>query len=138
MAVSGVANTGATGNPISQAVQKNTMDQDAFLKLLMTELKAQDPSNTVDDKEFIAQLAQFSALEQTNKMATGLDSLALSNASSQAIDMIGKSVQYVDPTTGDGMDGKVASVRLSSTGPTLMVGEKGDKELMLSDIIGVS
>lgn len=61
-----------------------TMDQDAFLKLLITQLRSQDPTHTMEDKEFIAQLAQFSSLEQINKMAGGLQTLALSNAATQA------------------------------------------------------
>lgn len=133
MAVSGVTNTGATNSAFS-TTQKNALDQNAFLKLLTTQLKYQDPSNTMDDKEFISQLAQFSALEQTNNMATGLQNLATSTASTQAADMIGKSVQYLDPSSGKTVTGKVDSVKLSSDGPKLMV---GTTELGLADVVGM-
>lgn len=134
MAVSGVTNTGATDSSAAQTGQMKSLGQDDFLKLLLTQLQNQDPSNTMDDKQFIAQLAQFSSLEQTNNMATGLKNMAANQASTQAMSMIGKSVQYLDPNSGDTMSGKVASVRMSSDGPSLMV---GDKQLALSDIIGV-
>lgn len=137
MAVSGTTNNTAVSNTttLDTTTAKNSLDKDAFLKLLVTELRAQDPSNAMDDKQFIAQLAQFSSLEQTSQMATGLQNLALSNASTQAIDMIGKSVQYIDPGSGDTLSGKVSTVGLTSDGPQLKV---GDALLSLSDIVGVS
>lgn len=44
--------------------RKNDLDKDAFLRLLTTQLANQDPLNPIEDKEFIAQLAQFTSLEQ--------------------------------------------------------------------------
>jgi flagellar basal-body rod modification protein FlgD len=134
MSVSGAGSTTDVYTTTDKTEHKSNMDQDAFLKLLITELRAQDPMNTMDDKDFIAQLAQFSSLEQTSKMATGLNNLAMNSASTQAMDMIGKTVQYLDPETSDVLQGRVDSVKLTSDGPVLMIGEK---ELSLSDITGV-
>ena len=65
--------------------RRSGLDKDAFLKLLLTELKYQDPLNPTDDKAFIAQMAQFSSLEQMQNMSRML-SLSASYA------MIGKRI----------------------------------------------
>lgn len=59
----------------SSEINKNgndSVDKDAFMKLLVTQLKNQDPLNPMEDKEFIAQMAQFSTLEQIENMNTNL------------------------------------------------------------------
>ena len=63
-------------NPTTAATVKGpnqTLDQDQFLKLLLAQLKHQDPLNPVDNTQFIAQLAQFSQLEQTKQMSSALN-----------------------------------------------------------------
>lgn len=55
---------------------KNDLDKDAFLRLLTTQLSNQDPLNPIEDREFIAQLAQFSSLEQMVSLNKTLGSKA--------------------------------------------------------------
>ena len=87
--------SGTTSSSSSASSASSALDKDDFLQLLVTQLQHQDPLNPLDDKEFIAQLAQFSSLEQMNNVASGItainDTLTKQDALSAA-SYIGKSV----------------------------------------------
>ena len=71
----------------------NNLGQDAFLKLLVAQLKNQDPLNPQQNYEFVAQLAQFSSLEQSVGINDRLDQLAQQNQglqNSQVVQLVGK------------------------------------------------
>lgn len=74
----------------------NGLDRDDFLKLLITQLQHQDPTSPVEDKDFIAQMAQFSSLEQMTNMSTGFQKLSGLLASSEASQVLGKTVELHD------------------------------------------
>lgn len=77
------------------------LGKDAFLKLLITQLQNQDPTNPMDDREFIAQMAQFSSLEQMQNMTKAMESLLLSQQQSQLMgytNFIGKDVKWHELT----------------------------------------
>lgn len=86
---------GLTGNTTSSTVttkKDNTLGQDAFMQMLLAQLRNQDPLNPMDGKDFAAQLAQFSSLQQLSNLNTTMSSLptylkAFSNA--QMVGMIG-------------------------------------------------
>jgi flagellar basal-body rod modification protein FlgD len=71
---------------------KQTLDKNDFLTLLVAQLKNQDPANPVEDKQFIAQMAQFTTLEQMNNMGEGFKKLTGLLTSSQTASMLGKQV----------------------------------------------
>ncbi len=58
-----------------QAAGKKDLDKDQFINILMTQLQHQDPMNPLEDKDFIAQMAQFSSLEQLTNMNTAITKL---------------------------------------------------------------
>jgi len=86
-------------DPSSSAVPSatNSLGKDAFLRLLTTQLQNQDPLQPVDNQAFVAQLAQFSQLEQLQSLGDKLDTLLLAQASANQVNtaaLVGKDVQF--------------------------------------------
>ncbi|MGO4887777.1 flagellar hook assembly protein FlgD [Anaerobacillus sp. MEB173] len=84
-----------------QAQQRNTgqslLDKDAFLRILLTQLQNQDPMNPMEDKEFIAQMATFTSLEQMTNMSKSMEKFVSIHQNSQLLqhsELIGKSVKW--------------------------------------------
>jgi flagellar basal-body rod modification protein FlgD len=94
MATSAVTGPGSTNALDALTNQGGTkpLDRTAFLKLLVEQLKHQDPLKPQDDSEFVAQLAQFSNLEQSMGINSRLDTLAAQNAglaNAQSVALVG-------------------------------------------------
>ena len=70
----------AIGNVLNPAnpgtTQNNTIDQNDFIKLFLSQLQFQDPLEPVDNREFLAQLAQFSSLEKLTSIETSIKELS--------------------------------------------------------------
>jgi flagellar basal-body rod modification protein FlgD len=105
----------------------SALGKDQFLQLLITQLRHQDPINPVEDKEFIAQLAQFSSLEQMQNLNTNMSDLMLSQqkltALGQATQMIGQHVE-LRTKEGESLFGKVSGVQFKDGWPEIMVDGK--------------
>jgi len=102
-------------------VQKQNMDKDDFLKILITQLTTQDPTQPMQDKDFIAQMAQFSSLEQMTNMATSFGKVSSVISASQAVSTIGKSVEI--EAGGQTIKGQVTAVTPGQF-PQVLVGDK--------------
>lgn len=93
-----------TNNEFNQALSKqkgSALDKDAFMLLLVTQFKYQDPLNPMEDQEFIAQLAQFTSLEQMMQMNEGMTTLTQVAQAGQMINAtsyIGKEVAATGTT----------------------------------------
>lgn len=72
------------------------LGKDDFIKILITQLTHQDPTAPMEDKEFIAQMAQFSSLEQMTNMAQDFNRLANLLSGSEATGALGKSVEVTE------------------------------------------
>ena len=102
-----------------QRVPQQVMGRDEFLKLLLTQLANQDPTSPIEDKEFIAQMAQFSSLEQMTNMAADFSRLARMLQGSEATSALGRSVEILD---GDNIiQGSVQAVSREEN-PRILVG----------------
>lgn len=103
----------------------NKLGKDEFLKLLVAQLANQDPTKPQDSSQFVAQLAQFSALEQQQNTVSRLDTLLLGQATAnqtQAATFIGKNVAYRGSTVHvDGLSGANASASLSAQADNVTV-----------------
>ncbi len=97
MAVSNVAgsSSSSTGSAATTALQTagNDLGKDAFLKILITQLTHQDPLDPLKDKDFIAQMAQFSTLEQMTNMNKSIEQMVALNKAS-AVSYIGRVIEY--------------------------------------------
>ncbi len=84
------------------------LGKDEFLKILITQLTNQDPTEPMSDRDFIAQMAQFSTLEQMTNMSAQFAKLGGMIQSGQAFSLLGKHVDVI--TGGSVVSGQVSEV----------------------------
>jgi flagellar basal-body rod modification protein FlgD len=135
------------------SVGNANVDKEAFLRLFTTQLKNQSPLDPLKGHDFIAQLAQFSSLEQLTNLNTSFSgvlesqkelkedfSTALSGLTkTQQIfsggDLIGKKVEYTDPDSPEDVsEGKIEKVSLNNDNVSVVIDEK---EIPISNIRGI-
>jgi len=99
----------------SDAAGNQILGKDDFLKLMVAQMKNQDPMNPADDKDNIAQMAQFSSLEQITNLATAVHDLSNRMSLTQNVGLLGHDVTYTkaDGTSGTG---KVDGLDLTADG----------------------
>ena len=117
-------------NQASQQTSKTAVDYQSFLKLLIAEMKNQDPTKPMDSTEYVAQLATFSQVAQTVQTNSKLDQLLQTSALAQAGNIIGHSITSADGNT----TGTVSSVRLTSDG-LIAILENGQEVTMQSGVV---
>jgi flagellar basal-body rod modification protein FlgD len=125
--------TQAAGTSATQtAAAKASLDYDAFLKLLVAQMKNQDPTEPMDTTQYMAQLASFSNVEQAIQTNTKLDALLTASALNQADGVLGRTV-----TSPDGkVTGTVESLKITANG--LVATLKRGEELTLGEGITIS
>ncbi|MEK3748406.1 flagellar hook capping FlgD N-terminal domain-containing protein [Paenibacillus sp. FSL E2-8871] len=113
--------TKTTGNSV--------LGKDQFLKILITQLQNQDPMQPMQDKEFIAQMAQFTSVEQLMNISTQLTSMNQSLGSVSGL--IGKDITWTDTATNLPKTGNVESIVVSKGIQYAVVGKD---RIALTDI----
>ena len=86
------------------------LGKDEFLELLVTQLQHQDPLDPMDDKEFIAQTAQFSALEQMQNLNTNMKALMDYQKLGEASNLVGREVEVLNSESGENITGEVDKI----------------------------
>ena len=114
------------GAAITKATQ--SLGKDEFLKLLLTELRYQDAMDPMKDKEFIAQMAQFSSVEQMVNLTNSFTAFAAESKRGAALELLGRRVTSINPDTGEEVSGVAASVKF----------EKNDPEIRLQTEAGLT
>ncbi len=126
----------------SQSAAKQELGRDSFMSLLVSQLKNQDPLAPTSNDEMLAQLAQFSSLEQLEELNDNLVGLAVLQQSNALMDqltsssaLIGQHVKYTDPDSGDDAWGDVSSVKITDGLAVLNI---GGKDVPLVNVLEVS
>ena len=112
---------------------KSELGQDAFLKLLVAQLRYQDPSNPADGTQFMAQTAQFTQVEKLTQLVDDQQSMMSTQRMLSAGTMVGRTVSFPGPD-GTTSTGVVTSASFTGSDPTLRV---GDKDVPLSSVTEV-
>ncbi|MFP4509581.1 MAG: flagellar hook assembly protein FlgD [Spirochaetaceae bacterium] len=100
------------------------LGRDDFLSILITQLQNQDPTEPMEDREFIAQMAQFSSLEQVTNMSEEFRRLSGLLSGSQAVGLIGRTVEV---NSGDDViEGRVSEVTRGNDPQVLVDGRYFD------------
>jgi flagellar basal-body rod modification protein FlgD len=114
MAFTSIDSTAAVG-----AVGGANLNQQDFIKILMTQLTYQDPLKPMDNEQFMAQMAQFTALQQTTELNTNLLQLIQNQAALQSVGLIGRTVDI--STTSGTKTGTVSALSYSGALPVISV-----------------
>lgn len=117
-----------------ERVPMKVLGQDEFLQLLVTQMRNQDPMKPMSDTEFIAQMAEFSNLEQTKEMSGDIKELRQSNAFAQGTALMGHHVRLMgnDEKVTNGL---VTNLEVRDGEVNLIV---NDKSYELDDVVSVS
>ena len=112
--------TAPTGASSSTPAVSKDFDKDTFLKLLVAQLKYQDPTNPTDATQFMSQTAQFTVVEKLDALSA-LDQRVLDATRTQsAASLIGRQVTYTD-YSGTSRTGTVTGTTFGTQNPTLTI-----------------
>ena len=112
--------------PVSSATSSSSsspfgLDFQSLLQIILQQLTYQDPLQPLDNFQFVSQLAQFSQLEQTQTLNDSVTSLLASQASQQAVGLLGHTVDVSSTTGGATETGKVSAVTFSNGSPSITI-----------------
>jgi flagellar basal-body rod modification protein FlgD len=120
--MSTISATSASPAPQTTATRPgSTLGKDDFLKLFVTQMENQDPMSPQDNSQFMAQMAQFSTLEQITNLSQATERMGFAGQVSQAVGLIGHTVGYVNGN-GDAVTGVATGVQIDNGSILINVG----------------
>lgn len=133
MAVDAIGMLGEAGG---QVPTNAGIAQEDFLRILLSQLRFQDPLKPVDNQQFVAQLAQFSALEINRQQSDKIDTLLTMQAADQAVGLIGRSVE-MQSAQGASVVGTVSAISFRTGEPRLTINSNGSTfvDVRLSEVV---
>lgn len=122
----------SSSDPVSlYGAKESALGKDAFMSLLVTQMKNQDPMEPTKNEQMLAQLAQFQSLEEMGELNDNIVGLAVLQQSNAVLEqltsssaLIGRDVKYVDPETEVESWGRVEAVRIEDGYAQLQIGGK--------------
>lgn len=99
--------------------QTSNLGLQDFMKILLTQLTYQDPMKPMDNKDFMAQIAQFTTLEQTQQLNEKTATLITNQAALQSVGLIGRTVDFTSGSNS--LTGSVVALSLSGSSPQLTI-----------------
>lgn len=132
-AASTTSASSTSSNAATKAINQNLGKND-FIKLMITQMQYQDPLEPMKNEQFVAQLAQFSSLEQTTNLNTTMVAFTKNTMSLQSGGMVGRKVTGLD-ADGNKVEGTVTGIEFADGSPVLLV---GDQKLPLSGMSKLS
>lgn len=124
MALDALGTTPAAATTLAQS----TVSQDDLFKILLTQLKYQDPLKPTDNSQFIAQLAQFTSLDQARQTNDNIKSLLQLESTNQSVGLISKTVEIAS-ASGATVIGQVTTISFDQGTPMLTVKATDGSEL---------
>jgi len=107
-------------NSTTSELSQSRLGQEDFIKLFLTELTFQDPLEPINNREFLAQMAQFANLEQTRVTNENTENLVAMNATAQSLGLLGRQVE-ISTEAGESVIGSVSAISFSLSGPVLSI-----------------
>ena len=115
------ATAGVYSGSTTARTPSQSLDSEAFMKLLVTQLKNQDPSSPMDSNQMISQTTQLSMMEKLTAMSTTSDESFSLQMRIAAASLVGQNVTYTD-ASGTSVTGVASSVSYAGSVPQVTVG----------------
>jgi len=128
----------ATADPTAAATTNDAtqeLGQDAFLQLLVAQLKYQDPMSPSDSAEFLSQTAQFTQVEKLEEIADAMSALTRNDQLSTIGNLVGQVVQY-ENSLGQLLESTIVSGRVREG--SIVLTDTDGTEIGLSEVVGVA